>query len=150
LTLRYVGSQPVRYSYIIFQAFNNTYRAFSDIFILWGLYLVLKRFHRPDVTLGASWFAFLLLWVLCLYQIFLEFALCFVWLSFANLDTIEAVANSRACVEIASVSAKFACALLLACYEEPKKSLKHLPMSAMTPLKVVNTGLSTVSIWIDD
>lgn len=103
----------VKYSYVLLGCFYNVIRIFSDIFVLWGTWRVLIRYHhlRPTLkdtdSLLFTTGVIVLLWFLALYQLCLLFALSFTWLSFSDLDTINAIAKARSGYEVAFAAVQF-------------------------------------------
>jgi hypothetical protein len=104
----------VNYNYILFDAFNRTFRAFSDVFVLWGVWRVMMRYQYLRLTTGAPRSLFLiancmacLLWALAVYHICLLFAVSFTWLSFSDLHVINAIAKARSGFEVAFTALQF-------------------------------------------
>lgn len=89
----------------------------SEIFVLWGTWKVLIRYEylRPkmketpnvlNATVGAGVLGFLGLYHLCLL-----FALSFAWLSFSDLNVINAIAKARNGLEIAFTAFHLSCTI---------------------------------------
>jgi len=103
----------VAYSYILVGCFFNVIRAFSDACVLWGTWRVLIRYEhlRPNMTETVTfcWATVIgcLLWFLALYHLCLQFALAFAWLSFADLNIINDIAEARNGFEIAFTAVQF-------------------------------------------
>jgi hypothetical protein len=57
-------------------------------------------------TLATTVFG-ILLWVLAIYHLCLLFAVCFAWLSFADLDVINELMNARNAIEFTFTAALF-------------------------------------------
>ena len=109
---------PVNYSYILVGCVYNVIRAFSDVFVLWGTWRVLIRHEefRPTMeksrNLAWTTTTAVLLLFLTLYHLCLLFALAFAWLSFADLDVINAIAEARNGFEIAFTAVQFITTLM--------------------------------------
>lgn len=89
-------------------------RVFSDVFVIWGTWRVLIRYDhlRPNMRRPERYYrqpavVAVLLLFLGVYQICLMFALSFVWLSFSDLDVINAIAKARSGFEIAFTALAF-------------------------------------------
>lgn len=84
---------------------------FSDVFVISGTWSVLIRYDhlRPNTQRYCCQPAVVavLLLFLGVYQICLMFALSFAWLSFSDLDVINAIAKARSGFEIAFTALAF-------------------------------------------
>jgi hypothetical protein len=107
----------VTYSYILVSAFYNPVKAFSDVFVLWGTWIVLTRYEylRHNMMEAPCFLTYTfvtgLLWFLTLYHLCLLFALSFAWLSFADLNVINAIAKARSGFEVAFTALQFICTI---------------------------------------
>lgn len=106
----------VPYGYILVGCLYKAFRVFSDVSIVWGTWRVLIRYDylRPNMRKPQSFFCqttvvAVLLLFLGAYQICLMFALSFAWLSFSDLDVINAIAKARSGFEIAFTALQFMC-----------------------------------------
>ncbi len=103
----------VMYSYILVGPVFGTFKVFSDVFILWGVWRVLIRYKHLRPTMEETDSLFLtvtaggLLWVLAFYQYCLLFALSFAWLSFSDLGVINAIAKGRSSFDVAFTAVQF-------------------------------------------
>jgi len=103
------------YGYILITSLNAALRTLSDVLVLVGWWQTMERFQTPKVAnlLWLSWdpevrkhwimpelIPIALLWLLGLYQVGLQFALCFAWLGFADLDVINTIARARSGIEV--------------------------------------------------
>lgn len=110
----------VPYGYILVGCLYKALRVISDVFVLWGTVRVLIRYShlRPNIRKPQSIFcvatvvAVLLLFV-GLYQICLMFALSFAWLSFSDLNVIDAIAKARSGSEIAFTALEFVSTIVI-------------------------------------
>ena len=91
----------VTYAYILVPSFYSSIRTLSDLFVLFGYRLIHQRFkpHFQDKKVLVwmdrdVWFAGLLM-LPALYQLGLQFALCFAWLEFVDLRAIASLARVR-------------------------------------------------------
>lgn len=127
----------VTYAYILIPSLYSVLRTLSDILILCGFWLILKRFRSPSVRMDAwETTAVGALWVLGLYQLGLQFALCFVWLGFVDLGTINSIAAARSGVEVAFTAWQL-CLYLLVCISEEfreREPFKAQSTTGMTKL----------------
>ncbi|EEU38878.1 uncharacterized protein NECHADRAFT_83216 [Fusarium vanettenii 77-13-4] len=85
LTVQQAGT-AVTYNYIVFQSLNTVWRTFSDVFLLCGCWLNILRHQTPKVAVSRCDMIIAgTLWVLGLYKLGLQFALCFAWLDFVDI-----------------------------------------------------------------
>ncbi|KAK3371109.1 hypothetical protein B0T24DRAFT_721293 [Lasiosphaeria ovina] len=95
----------VTYGYIVFPAVYNILRTLSELLLFAGLGLGLLRCHTPDVAaadgFGPVVAATVVLWVLGMYQVGLNLSLCFAWLGFSDVGTIDAIAAARSGFDVA-------------------------------------------------
>jgi len=134
----------MNYNYILFDTLNRAFRAFSDVFLLWGVWRVMMRYHYLRLTKGTPQRLFLitncmacLLWALAVYHICLLFALSFTWLSFSDLHVINAIAKARSGFEVAFTALQFFLTCLTAIvtgvneydhtYSDPYYKVRALP-----------------------
>ncbi|KAM5344570.1 hypothetical protein ACJ41O_013105 [Fusarium nematophilum] len=132
-TIQQAGVE-VTYGYIFFQSFNTVWRTLSDILLLCGFWLTVNRFRTPNVTIGKGGLIIAgTLWVLGLYKLGLQFALCFAWLGFVDLKTIDSIAAARSGFDVGFAALYFAVtfmamAILVGDDEEflsPREPFKH-------------------------
>ncbi|KAK3343429.1 hypothetical protein B0T25DRAFT_614461 [Lasiosphaeria hispida] len=110
----------VAYGYIVVPALFDILRTLSDITVVAGLRLAARRRRQRavlslplhDSLVGIAIFI-ALLWFLGLYQIGLNFSLCFVWLGFADLQTIRSIATARSGFDVAFAAVNFFAAMVL-------------------------------------
>lgn len=108
----------VKYNYILVGTIFDTFKVFSDVFVLWGVWKVLVRYeelrpkkedrNRLSLPTGVG----VILWTLAFYQYCLLFALSFVWLSFADLGVINAIAEGRNGFDVAFTTLQFCTTIL--------------------------------------
>ncbi|KAK3386789.1 hypothetical protein B0H63DRAFT_558410 [Podospora didyma] len=91
---------PVSYGYILVPAVFNTTRTLSEVLILPGLWLALKRCRSPSVSSLVVSALTGVLWFLGLYQLGLDFSLCFAWLGFSDVGTINKIAQARSGIDV--------------------------------------------------
>lgn len=120
ILIRYCRT-PVLYNYIIFPAILHIFRVFSDIYVVWGIRRVMRRYHslRREDTASAAVFALLVL--LGVYQLCLLFALDFTWLGFADPGVINEISKDRSAFEVAFSAVMFIVVIHLAILDEYKK-----------------------------
>jgi hypothetical protein len=113
ILIRYYRT-PVLYNYIIFPAILHIFRVFSDIYVVWGICRVIRRYHslRREDTVFAAVFALLVL--LGVYQLCLLFALDFTWLGFADPGVINEISKDRIAFEVAFSAVMFVVVIALA------------------------------------
>jgi hypothetical protein len=108
----------VMYSYILVGPIFGTFKVFSDVFVLWGVWRVLIRYKKLRPTMKESTSQTLttaaggLLWSLAFYQYCLLFALSFAWLSFADLGVINSIAQGRNGFDVAFTALQF-CSMII-------------------------------------
>ncbi|KAI8665735.1 hypothetical protein NCS56_01010600 [Fusarium sp. Ph1] len=113
LTVQQAGTS-VTYNYIVFQSLNIVWRTLSDIFLLCGCWLNILRHQTPKVAVSTCDFIIAgTLWVLGLYKLGLQFALCFAWLDFVDIKTIDSIAAARSGFDVAFAALYFAAMLLM-------------------------------------
>ncbi|MCJ1343005.1 hypothetical protein MMC31_001194 [Peltigera leucophlebia] len=111
----------VPYGYILVGCLYKAFRVISDVFVVWGTGRVLIRYRhlRPNIWKPQSVFCLtaivaVLLLFIGVYQICLMFALSFAWLSFSDLNVINAIAKARSGFEIAFTALAFVITLGIA------------------------------------
>ncbi|KAH0537286.1 hypothetical protein FGG08_005911 [Glutinoglossum americanum] len=99
----------VTYGYILVNTIYNTFKVFSDVFVLWGTCRVLVRYKylRSNTIFRATTVVASLFWFLALYHLILLFVLSFAWLSFSDLNVINAIAEARSGFEVAFTALQF-------------------------------------------
>ncbi|RSL50994.1 hypothetical protein CEP54_011658 [Fusarium duplospermum] len=127
----------VAYNYIVFQSLNTVWRTLSDIALLCGCWLTLKRYETPKVTISIfEWIIAGTLWFLGLYKLGLQFALCFAWLDFVDLGKIDSIAAARSGFDVAFATIYFVATLFIACALCPESNEKFL--APREPFKHIN------------
>ena len=121
LTIRYKGV-TVPYGYIIGTSTNDALRVLAEVLVLAGYWQTMERFKTPRVAnllsrsrnpkVRKHWvmpelLPIGLLWILGLYQVGLQFALCFCWLAFVDLDIINTIARARSAYDVSYVALYF-------------------------------------------
>ncbi|KAK0706277.1 hypothetical protein B0T26DRAFT_755799 [Lasiosphaeria miniovina] len=130
----------VTYGYIVFPAVYNILRTLSDLLLFAGLGLGLLRCHTPDVAaaegLGFVVAATAVLWVLGMYQVGLNLSLCFAWLGFSDVGSIDAIAAARSGFDVAYAAVYFlgVPALAIVASDEPTVPTPELAPSDSAPL----------------
>jgi len=127
LTVRQSGA-VLTYGYILITSLNAALRTLSDVLVLAGYWQTMERFQTPKVAnlLSLSWdpevrkhwikpelIPIGLLWILGLYQVGLQFALCFAWLGFVDLDVINTIARARSGIEVGFAALYFTTFLVM-------------------------------------
>lgn len=103
----------VDYSYIFVDATWRIFKTLSEVLIAFGVLMLANRYERirDQATSDALLFT-APLWLLGLYQICLNYALCFTWISLSDLQVIYAIAKARSAFDIAYTAYQFCFALL--------------------------------------